>query len=236
MSEIATLYGGTLNASSWTMRAWLDLRAATVPFNEFNIELRKPQRYADLEAISHLSPAKSVPILDIGTRRIFESTAIMEFANEYCGGRLLPSCQWKRAEARSLIAWQHAGLSGICSRISFESAFYSHKRMLTCQEQKEAGIVIAHLENLLAASPGSYLFGDIGLADFMLVPTVVRLMSHRVDLDSNDKTKHWAELILQNDLVVEWLVKAKELPPIWFEEYLLPGEPVKLYADEASVL
>jgi glutathione S-transferase len=104
----------------------------------------------------------------------------MEFANEYCGGRLLLLCQWQRAEARSLIVWQHAGLSGVCSRISFESAFYSLKRMLTCQEQKEAGIVFSHLEKLLAASPGKYLFGDIGVADFMLVPTVVRLMSHRV--------------------------------------------------------
>ena len=45
------LYSGTKNASSWAMRAWLALREAGIDFDEEVVDIRRPQRFANLERI-----------------------------------------------------------------------------------------------------------------------------------------------------------------------------------------
>jgi glutathione S-transferase len=217
------LYSGTKNASSWAMRAWLALREAGVTFEERVVDIRRPQRFPNLAAIARHSPSATVPLLMIGDDAIFDSVAIMEFANDACGGQLLPSDPVQRARARSLVAWQHAGLSNICARISFESAFYPYKRALTDAEQTEAKRLFEHLEQLLKASGGPFLFGNIGLADFMLTPAVVRLLRHGADLSAYPASRAWTKALLARDTVAEWMAEADTLPHIWFDDYLLPG-------------
>src|SRR3546814_15181736 len=89
------------------------------------------------------------------------------------------------------MAWQHSGLSGICARISFESAFYPLKRSLTDTECAEAARLFACLEETLQLSGGPYLFGRLSLADLMLVPTVVRLTRPHRDLASWPLSRNW---------------------------------------------
>src|SRR3546814_20621238 len=95
-----------------------------------------------------------VPSLVVDQTVIFDSVAIMEYANEVADGVLLPEDRAARARARSLMAWQHSGLSGICARISFESAFYPLKRSLTDTECAEAARLFACLEETLQLSGG----------------------------------------------------------------------------------
>ncbi|WP_285295631.1 glutathione S-transferase family protein [Aureimonas altamirensis] len=228
MDQEAIFYSGTRNASSWAMRAWLALRAANFPFREVIVDIRRPQRFRNLDEIAKLSPAAAIPVLEVGGRCIFESSAIMEYANDYCGGTLLPGDKLQRARARSLIAWQHAGLSGICSRISFESAFYPYKRDLTADEQAEAARLFAHLEELLNESAGPFLFGEPGLGDFVLAPAAIRLLRHSVGTQAFPMTERWIEAIVEHELVAEWLEDADRLPHIWFDDYLIPGAAVDL--------
>ena len=68
------------------------------------------------------------------------------------------------------MAWQHSGLSNICSRISFESAFYPFKRALTDAERAECTRLFDCLEPHLESSGGPFLFGRLSLADLMLIP------------------------------------------------------------------
>lgn len=214
------LYSGTRNASSWAMRAWLALRAAGIDFEEVVIDIRRPQRYTNLARIGRISPPAAVPVLDTGHGVIYDSSAIMEYANDACGGRLLPADPLARARARSLAAWQHAGLSSICRRISFESAFYPMRRPLTAAETAECVRLFAHYEALLRECGGPWLFGDISLADFMHVPTVVRLCAHEVDLSPWPTAAEWTSALLAYPLVREWMAEAKQLPHIWFDDYL----------------
>ena len=217
------LYSGTKNASSWAMRAWLALREAGVAFEERVVDIRRPQRFANLSEIARMSPSATVPLLTVGAHAIFDSVAIMEFANDSCGGRLLPGDPVKRAEARSVIAWQHSGLSDICARISFESAFYPYKRRLTSDEQAQGCGLFDHMERLLNMSGGPFAFGGVGLADFMLAPAVVRLARHDIDLSGHPASAAWVESLLAHPLVAEWLAEAGSLPHIWYDDYLLPG-------------
>ncbi len=219
------LYSGTKNASSWAMRAWLALRAAGFEFVEEIVDIRRPQRFRGLARIATFSPSGTVPALVLGDAVIFDSLAIMEFANEVAGGRLLPTELIARAQARSVAAWQHAGLSAICSRISFESSFYPAKRRLTPTEEAECLRLFEFLERTLAGSGGPFLFGRVSLADFALAPAVVRLSRHQAPTDSFPGVGLWMEALLDHSLVREWMTEADRLPHIWFDDYPAPGEP-----------
>lgn len=219
------LYSGTRNASSWAMRAWLALREAGVDFHEEVVDIRRPQRFANLADVGRFSPPATIPALRIGETVIFDSLAIMEFANDAIGGVLLPDDPCERAEARSIVAWQHTGLSGICARISFESAFYPYRRDLTAQETAECRRLLHPLEHYLEAHGGPYLFGALTLADLVLVPTVVRLTRHHLDLASFPRCARWADALLDRAHVREWLDEADRLPHIWYDDYLVPAEP-----------
>lgn len=221
-------YSGTKNASSWAMRAWLALKAANYEFEEVVIDIRRPQRFNNLARIGAISPPAAVPVLDTGSTVIFDSNAIMEYANDFSGGKLLPTDIMKKAQARSLVAWQHSGLSNICGRISFESSFYPYKRTLTSQEQKECHKLFACYESCLTQNQGPFLFGGISLADFMHTPNVFRLHRHHADTSNWPKTQAWFDAILSHELVCEWMEEADQLPHIWFDDYLLPNEPIQL--------
>lgn len=216
----AKLYLGTKNASSWAMRAWLALKVSGYEFDVEVVDIRKPQRFPNLARIAALSPSATVPLLDTGSTVIYDSMAIMEFANDVCQGILLPTDIEARAHARSVMAWQHAGLSSICRSISFESAFYPVKRSLGLGERSECARLFAHYEDLLTRYGGPFLFGSLSLADFMHVPTVIRLTRHDLDLGSWPHAARWTQILLAHQLVEEWMNEADQLPPIWFDEYL----------------
>ena len=224
-------YSGTKNASSWAMRAWLALRAAGLEFEEEIVDIRRPQRFRNLARVGQFSPPAMVPVLCVDGVAISDSLAIMEYANDVCGGRLLPADSVLRGQARSLVAWQHSGLSGICGRISFESAFYPVKRKLATTEVAECRRMFDWLERLLRASQGPFLFGAASLADFALTPAVIRLTRHGVDLKAWHAVGEWASAILHHQLVAEWLREADGQPPVWLEDYLIPGESLQQLAD-----
>lgn len=160
---------------------------------------------------------------------IFDSLAIMEYANDLAGGRLLPADMLHRAQARSLMAWQHAGLSRICARISFESAFYPYKRRLTDEENAEASRFFSAIEPMVLESGGPFLFGEAGLGDFMLAPTVIRLLRHEPVTTQWPKAQRWMEQTVAHPLVRQWLNEADREPHIWYDDYLLPDTPIDLY-------
>jgi glutathione S-transferase len=225
--ERAKLYSGTRNASSWAMRAWLALRQAGIDFEEQIVDIRRPQRFPNLARIGDFSPLAAVPVLTLGNAVVFDSLAIMEFANDASGGRLLPEDPVKRAQARSVLAWQHSGLSGICTRISFESAFYPYKRTLSEDEVAECDRLFPWLERLLEENGGPFLFGGLSLADLSLVPTMVRLTRHDLPLDRFPRCDTWTNSLLDLADVRAWLDEADRLPHIWFDNYLGPGMQVE---------
>jgi len=75
-------YTGTPNGSSWSMRAWLALCEAGVVCDQRLVDIRRPQRFANLAAIAEFSPPGAVPVLVDDGDVIFDSLAIMEYAND----------------------------------------------------------------------------------------------------------------------------------------------------------
>ncbi len=216
-----TLYLGTKNASSWAMRAWLALKEQNLAFEEHVVDIRRPQRFKNLADIAAFSPPAAVPVLRVDDQVIFDSLAIMEFANEIGVHSLLPQDLLERAHARSLLAWQHAGLSNLCHRLSFESAFYPDKRALSDNERKQIHFLFGVWEKQLNESKGPYLFGDLSLTDLSFVPTVLRLFRHQPDVSSFPLVERWENQLMQRASVQEWLSDADQLEPVWYDDYLL---------------
>lgn len=216
-----TLYSGTKNASSWAMRAWLALKEQNLAFEEHVVDIRRPQRFKNLADIAAFSPPAAVPVLRVDDQVIFDSLAIMEFANEIGVHSLLPQDLLERAHARSLLAWQHAGLSNLCHRLSFESAFYPDKRALSDNERKQIHFLFGVWEKQLNESKGPYLFGDLSLTDLSFVPTVLRLFRHQPDVSSFPLVARWENQLIQRASVQEWLSDADQLEPVWYDDYLL---------------
>lgn len=225
MSRI--LYSGTKNASSWAFRAWLALKEARVEFEEEVVDIREPQRFENLARIGTFSPPAAVPVLVDDDAVIYDSLAIMEYANELADGQLLPGNIRKRAHARSLIAWQHAGLSGICPRLSFESAFYPDRREMTDAELAEAARIFHVWECELQQSGGPFLVGALSLVDLAFVPTVLRLTSHAKSLDQWPSVRTWVERLLARPTVREWLEVANSLPVVRLDDYRKSGPDEK---------
>jgi len=214
------LYSGTRNASSWAMRAWLALRIQGIQFEERIIDLRRPQRFKELARVGEISPAAAVPVLVTDTTTIFDSMAIMEFASEHGDNPLLPADAHSRARARSFVAWQHAGLSNICPRLSFESSFYPDRRAMTDDELSDCRRLFAALEAELEIHGGPYLFEELTLADLALAPTVIRLAAHKPEFAEWPLTERWFQAVADIEPVQEWLEDAYQLPHIWFDDYL----------------
>lgn len=207
-------YAGTKNASSWAFRAWLALREQNIEFTEVVVDIRRPQRFDNLRRIGEFSPPGAVPVLVEGEVVIFDSMAIMEYANEIGDGNLLPENVHDRARCRSFLSWQHSGLSGLCPRLSFESSFYPTKRRMTEAEVSDAGRIFEAWETELHRSGGPFLFSSLSLADLSFVPTILRICSHQPDLTHWPRTRDWIDRILQRPSVREWLSEAESLAPV----------------------
>ena len=217
MSRI--LYSGTKNASSWAFRAWLALREPGIEFEERVVDIRRPQRLANLARIAEFSPPGAVPVLVDGDAIIYDSLAIMEYANELGGGSLLPKDIKLRAQTRSLVAWQHSGLSNLCPRLSFESSFYPDRRAMSPEEVADTKRLFGVLETLLQRNGGPFLVGDLSLADLVLVPTMIRIMSHGPDSNAWPLTRRWHERLMSRRCVQEWMQEAATLPPVLLDGY-----------------
>lgn len=212
-------YTGTKNASSWGFRAWLALREQGIDFEERVVDIRVPQRFSNLAKIAELSAPAAVPVLVDDGVVIYDSLAIMEYASELGNKPLLPLDTKRRAHTRSLIAWQHSGLSGICGELSYESAFYPDRRKMTAVEVTQSNRLFAVWEKELMQSGGPYLSGELSLADLMFVPTVVRLLAHQAELALYPITQTWCNKLMARASVREWMGEATALPPVFLDGY-----------------
>ena len=215
------LYSGTRNASSWAFRAWLALREQNIDFEERVVDIRRPQRWKNLAEIGKFSPPAAVPVLVDDGFVIFDSSAIMEYANELGDQSLLPKDLKLRARARSMVAWQHSTMGkSSCPGLSFESSFYPDKKQLSANEIGSAEKMYSLWEKELLENGGPSLVGSFSLADIALVPSVLRLKTHHPVSDAYPLTAKWMDRLLARPHVEEWLSEAHALEPIYHEGYL----------------
>ena len=106
-----TLIIGNRNYSSWSLRAWLALKATGMVFDEVVVPLGTPETEA---AIRQHSPSVRVPAFRDGEILVWDSLAICEhLAETHPEAALWPADPVARAVARSVTAEMHSGFVAV---------------------------------------------------------------------------------------------------------------------------
>jgi glutathione S-transferase len=175
-----TLYVGEKNYSSWSLRAWLLLRGAGIPFREEFVSLAddsgKQARFAKL-------PAGRVPALEDGDVKVWDSLAIAEYLAEQHPG-LWPADRAARAWARAICAEMHSGFTALRSEMSMDVRARRPQR-------KRSPALLADLARIEAiwnetrqrfGAGGPLLFGTFTIADAFFAPVAFRFRTYGVEL------------------------------------------------------
>lgn len=205
---------GTKAWSSWSMRPWLVLKRAGVPFTETLIELRRGEA-ARAEILTH-SPSGKVPALKFADGTvIWDSLAICEYvADRYPEAGLWPADPVLRGVARAAVAEMHAGFADLRRECSMDLVL---RTTTPLSEEAEADVRrIVQLWRSLretAAADGDepFLFGPWTIADAFYTPVATRFLSHGVDLGryGDDGTAQaYADALLATPEYLEWAADA----------------------------
>lgn len=202
-----TLVIGNKNYSSWSLRPWLAMRVAGIPFEEVRIPLYRADTAADLAA---RSPSGLVPSLQDGDLTIWDSLAICEYLAERFPDRdLWPAEPAARAVARSVSAEMHAGFAGLRSAMSMNiRRRYSGKgRTPDCLSDIARVLALWNDCRSRFGAGGDFLFGRFGIADAMYAPVVLRFQTYAVELDG--AAKAYADAVLALPALREWVAAAE---------------------------
>lgn len=215
----ATLYIGNKAYSSWSLRGWLALRLAGLPFKEVTIPMGLPDTSTRMGAIS---PTAKVPCLHHGAIKVWESIAICEYAAEIAATPLWPADRAARAHARAISAEMHAGF------LELRKAMWMNLRQRFPGRGRTEGALadIARLEALWRdtrrqfGAGGPYLFGAFTLADAMFMPTASRLVTWEPVIAAD--TGAYVKAMWDHPLMREWRQGAAAEP--WtIDKYENPG-------------
>jgi len=172
-----TLVIGDKNLSSWSLRPWLVMKQAGIPFDERLIRLDRPDTKAE---IARYSPSGRVPCLIVGDRAIWDSLAIAEYlAEAFPEKGLWPEAPTARAIARSVAAEMHSGFQALRS---FWPMNFSREGM----RHMTSGVSgdIARISEIWEGcrrdfgAGGPFLFGKFSIADAMYAPVVSRFQTY----------------------------------------------------------
>jgi glutathione S-transferase len=173
---------GNRTYSSWSMRPWLALKVAGIPFKETVIPLYGP---GSKEQLLARSPAGKVPILQDGSVTVWESLAILEYAAEkFSDASLWPADAAARAEARAIAAEMHAGFLPLRRHCPMNMRRPVKRLELNAEVAANVARIDAMWSDCRSRNAGSgpFLFGRFSAADAMYAPVVSRFHTYGIDV------------------------------------------------------
>ena len=109
------LFIGNKNYSSWSMRPWVLLKQAGIPFEEVKVRFDSFDASSTFKkTLAGVTPTAKVPVLQDGDLAIWDTLAIAEYvAEQFPDKQLWPAERVARARARSICAEMHSGFTGL---------------------------------------------------------------------------------------------------------------------------
>ena len=208
------LYIGNKNYSSWSMRPWVLLRQAGIPFEEVLARFDSFDANSQFKAtLAEISPTGKVPVLVDGDLTVWDTLAIAEYlAETYPDKQLWPQEKAARAQARSITAEMHSGftaLRGACP-MNIE-AHLPEVGALIWRDKPAVRADVQRLvdmwSGLLTQYGGPMLFGAFTIADAFYAPVCMRLHTYGLPVPKP---------------VADYVQRVRELPGVkaWIDEAL----------------
>ncbi|HEY1091311.1 MAG TPA: glutathione S-transferase family protein [Burkholderiaceae bacterium] len=179
------LYIGNKNYSSWSMRPWVLLTQAGIPFEEVMVGFDSFDAGSQFkQALAAITPVGKVPVLLDGDLAVWDTLAIAEYlAERFPDKQLWPTDTKARARARSICAEMHAGFTALRSHCGMNiEASLPEAGQLIWRDQ--AGVradvarIVAMWTALLEDHGGPMLFGPFSIADAYFAPVCMRLLTY----------------------------------------------------------
>ena len=209
---------GNKNYSSWSLRPWMALTMAHIPFEETVIPLDQPQTK---KRITEHSAAGRVPILHHGKLSVWESLAILEYLAEmFPEKKLWPQGKAARAAARSAASEMHSGFAAL--RDACPMNLRRPRKAVALGEAVKADI--ARIDTIWRecrrahARKGKFLFGAFSNADAMFAPVVTRFDTY--DVKVSNESRAYMEAVLATQAFQGWKKAALE------ESWKIPREDI----------
>ena len=196
------------NYSSWSLRAWLLLRQAGIPFEEEPIGFNEPDFG---ERVRRYSPVGRVPVLIDGDLVVWDSLAIAEYlAEKFPEKKLWPEVREARARARSICAEMHAGFGQLRQRMPMNCELSLPLGTLELTVQREVDRVLDIWRDARAGheAGGAFLFGAFTIADAYFAPIVWRFATYGIPLPA--PAHGYVETMTGLASMKEWLAAARE--------------------------
>ena len=183
-----TLVIGNKNYSSWSMRPWVLMKQAGIPFQEEKVRF---DAFNDPESdfkktMLKLNPAGRVPVLVDDGFCVWDTLAIAEtLAEKFPDLQLWPRDAQARARARSVCAEMHSGFTALRSHCPMNiEASLPQVGALVWRDQPAVRADVQRLtamwSELLLQHKGPMLFGDFGIADAYFAPVCMRLRTYQL--------------------------------------------------------
>jgi len=217
-----TLVIGNKNYSSWSLRPWIAMKVAGIPFEEIQIPLYEP---GSRERMLEYSPAGKVPILIDGDEHVWESLAILEhLAERFPEARLWPSDRRARSHARAIASEMHGGFQPLRQNCTMNMWLPVKAR----PQPPEVLANVARIEQMWAdcrarfGQSGPFLFGAFGAADAMYAPVVARFNTYGLPVSA--KTRAYMDAVMGLPAWREWYDAAMQ--ETWIMQHNEPDWPL----------
>ena len=190
------LYIGNKNYSSWSMRPWVLLTQAGIPFEEVMVRFDAFDAHSQFKkTMASVSPTGKVPALVdtsvAGDLKIWDTLAIAEYAAEqFPDKNLWPKDKSARAIARSVCAEMHSGFTGLRSicDMNIEASLPEIGQLVWRDKpavQADVRRIVEMWSGLLETYQGPMLFGDFSVADAYFAPVCMRINTYALPVPAN---------------------------------------------------
>ena len=195
------LFIGNYNYSSWSLRSWLIMRKMELPFETKMVDLDVP---GSKDRLLQISPAGTVPVLDVNGERVPDSLAIAEFCAKMVPN-LWPKDEADRAEARRVTHLMHEGFDALRREAPMNLKRRTEGNMpKDCL--KDAETIVTMWDDLLSRHDGPFLFNNWSIADAFYAPVATRFESY--GLPRSRRSDTYISELMADEHFQEWEVLA----------------------------
>jgi len=208
------LYIGNKNYSSWSMRPWVLLTGAGIPFEEKMVRFDSfDAQSAFKSVVAAINPVGKVPVLVDDGFAVWDTLAIAEYlAERFPDKQLWPADARARARARSVCAEMHSGFTALRSHCPMNiEAHLPDTGALIWRDQPGVRADVQRLVEmwsaLLQEHGGPLLFGQFTVADAYFAPVCMRLHTYALPVPPH---------------IATYVQRVRELPGVkaWIDEAL----------------
>lgn len=195
------------NYSSWSLRAWVLMKALGIPFEEQMLPL---DGVADFTPFRRFSPSGTVPALIDGERTVWDSFAIALYLGDRHPG-VWPDEDEARTWARCVAAEMHGGFFALRNDCTMNVGVRVERKPDSAALLRDTRRIAEIFEEGLSRFGGPFLAGaTFTAADAFYAPVVFRIRTYRLDVGPLGRA--WVERMLALPAMREWEQQALAEP------------------------